>query len=77
MAAFFCRTEIVNFLLESGADKQIRNHAGATPFESVAGPFNEIKPVYDYFGQKLNAMGLQLDYRRIEETRPNIAQILK
>lgn len=77
VAAFFCRTEIVNFLLESGADKQIRNHAGATPFESVAGPFNEIKPVYDYFGQKLNAMGLQLDYRRIEETRPNIAQILK
>ena len=76
-AAFFCHTEIVKDLLDNGADKNIRNNAGSTALESVAGPFDDVKSIYDYFGTTLGPMGLELDYEQIKMTRPKITKILR
>jgi hypothetical protein len=76
-ATFFCRPEIVKMLLDKGADKTIKNKYGATPYESVAGPFADVKSVYDMMGKILGPMGLKLDYTYIEKTRPEIAAMLK
>jgi len=76
-AALFCRTEIVKALLENGADKTVRNNAGRTPLDSVAGPFDDVKGIYDQLGLSLKPFGLTLDYERIKETRPRIAEMLR
>jgi ankyrin repeat protein len=76
-AAFFCRPEIVRILLDKGADKTLKNKFGATPYQSVAGPFNDVKNSYDMMGTILGPMGLKLDYAYIEKTRPEIAAMLK
>jgi uncharacterized protein len=76
-AAFFCRPEIVKMLLNKTADKAIKNKYGSTAYESVAGPFSDLKSTYDIMGQILAPMGLKLDYPYIEKTRPEIAEMLK
>jgi ankyrin repeat protein len=75
-AAFFCRTEIVKALLDKGADKNIRNNAGSTALESVAGSFENVKPIYDYLMTAYGPLGLELDYEKIKTTRPVIAGML-
>lgn len=77
IAAFFCRTGIVESLLENGADKNLKNAAGRTALETVAGPFEDVKPIYDAIGDGLKSLGLRLDYERIRETRPKIAEMLR
>jgi uncharacterized protein len=77
VASFFCRPEIVKMLLDKGADKTIKNKFGSTAYESVAGPFADVKGAYDMMGQMLGPMGLKLDYPYIEKTRPEIASMLK
>lgn len=76
-AAFFCRIEIVQMLLDVKADKTIRNNFGATPRESVMGPFADIKPIYKMLQQQLEPIGLQIDLKEIEKTRPVIATMLQ
>jgi hypothetical protein len=76
-AAFFCRTEIVQALLDNGADAQIRNNMGSTALNSVEGPWETVKPIYDLIGAMLAPSGLILDYERIQSTRPNIAAMLQ
>lgn len=76
-AALFCHTEIVEALLDKGADKSLKNNAGSTALEAVAGPFEAIKFIYDYFGETLGPYGLELDYERIKMTRPKIAEMLR
>jgi uncharacterized protein len=76
-AAFLCRPEIVQALLEKGADKNARNNAGATALESVAGPFADVKGIYDYLQSVLGPLGLKLDYEHIKATRPKIADMLR
>lgn len=76
-ASFFCRTEIVEALLSKGADKEIRNSYGSTAFESVAGPFEDVKPIYQQINKDLGPLGLKLDFDRLEKTRPVIAEMLK
>lgn len=76
-AAFLCRTEIVKALLDAGADKSIRTNAGSTAYESVAGPFEDVRFIYDIFSRDLGPLGLKLDYNTIEETRPLIADMLR
>ncbi|MGB2907422.1 MAG: ankyrin repeat domain-containing protein, partial [Candidatus Aminicenantaceae bacterium] len=77
IAAFFCRTEIVEALLENGADKDFRNSAGRTALDAVEGPFDEVKAIYDALRKDLEPLGLRLDYERIKETRPKIAEMLR
>ncbi len=76
-AAFFCRPEIVRMLLDKNADKTIKNKYGQTAYESVAGPFADVKTAYDGLGKMLEPMGLKLDYTYIQKTRPEIAMMLK
>lgn len=76
-AAFFCHLEIVKMLLQKGADKTIKNNYGKTAYESVAGPFTDVRAVYESLGQMLEPMGLKLDYAQIEKLRPEMAVLLK
>jgi ankyrin repeat protein len=76
-AAFFCRTEVVESLLAHNADKSIRNNYGSTALESVAGPFDEVRPIYEQLNRDLGSLGLRLDYARLEKTRPVIAEMLQ
>ncbi len=76
-AAFLCRMEIVKALLAKGADKDARNNAGSTAFDSVAGPFDDVKPVYDFLQAALGPLGQELNYERIKATRPKMAEILR
>ncbi len=76
-AAFFCRVEIVKLLLEANADKTLRNNFGATPRETVMASYADMKPFYELIGKQLAPLGLQLDFERIERTRPMIAEMLQ
>ncbi len=76
-AAFFCRVEIVQMLIDAKADKSVRNNFDATARESVMGPFAEIKPIYEMLQQQLAPIGLQIDLKEIEKTRPVIAMMLQ
>ena len=76
-AAFFGRTELVQLLLDKGADKNTRNVFGSTALESVSVPFNDIKPVYDQVSRDLGPFGFKLDYNKLEEARPGIADMLR
>lgn len=77
VAAFFCRIEIVQLLIDAGADKTAPNNYGATARESVMGPWDEIKPIYEMVQQQLAPFGLQLDLAEIEKSRPVIAMMLQ
>ena len=76
-AAFLCREEIVKALLAKGADRNARNNAGSTALDSVAGPFDDVKPIYDLILGVLGPYGLELDYEFTKEARPKIAEILR
>jgi hypothetical protein len=76
-AAFFCRTDIVKSLLENGADKNIKNNYGSTAKESVSIPFDSVRPIYDQISKDLGPLGLKLNYKHIENTRPIIEDLLK
>ena len=60
-----------------GADKTLPNKAGRTALESVSGPFNDVKGIYDSLGAAVEPLGLKLDYERIKMTRPQIAEMLR
>jgi uncharacterized protein len=77
IAAFLCRTEIVEMLLEAGANKEAMNKVGSTALNSVEGPFEQVKPIYDLIGGMLGPIGLKLDYERIKATRPKIAEMMR
>jgi len=76
-AAFFCNIEIIQMLIDAGADKTIKNKHGATPRESVIGPFEEMKPIYEMIGQQLEPLGLKMDLNDIERARPVVAMMLQ
>jgi ankyrin repeat protein len=76
-AAFFCRTEIVKALLEKGANKNIKNSYGSTPRDAVSTPFENVKGIYDQISKDLGPLGLKLNYKHLEITRPIIAEMLK
>ena len=76
-AAFFCRSEMVQMLLDAGADKEIKNNYGSTALDNAMIPFKDIEPVYKMMQQQLAAMGLEVDLKRIEATRPQIIQMLQ
>lgn len=77
VAAFFCRAGIVKALVDKGADRTIKNGYGSTPLETVSAPFESVKPVYEHFAKTLASLGVNLDLERIEQARPEIAEMLK
>ena len=76
-AAFFCEVEIVQLLIDAKADKTIKNNYGATARESVMGPFDQIKPIYEMMQQQLGPFGMNLDMAELEKTRPVVAMMLQ
>ncbi len=64
-------------LLAAGADKSIRNNVGSTALDVVTAPFEAMRNIYDFVGSALAPYGLELDYERIEATRPSIAEMLR
>ncbi|UCF19278.1 MAG: SDR family NAD(P)-dependent oxidoreductase [Gemmatimonadota bacterium] len=76
-AAFFAHADIVEALLAAGADKSIRNNNGSTALDAVTPPFEAVRNIYDFVGAALAPYGLELDYERIEATRPRIAELLR
>ncbi len=40
-------------------------------------PFEGMIGIYDFVGAALAPYGLELDYERIEQTRPRIAEMLR
>ncbi len=77
IAAFFCRTEIVQALLDKAANQSVTNRAGRTALETVEGPFEAVRGIYDGIEKGLKPLGLKLDYERIRTTRPKIADMLR
>lgn len=75
-AAYFCHPELVKMLLDKGADKTIRNKYGVTAYETVAGPYSEAEQGYKMMADMLAPVGLKLDFKRIEKTRPQVAKML-
>jgi len=76
-AAFLCHTEVVQVLLDNGADKNVRNNSGTTALDIVAGPFEDLRFVYDIVKSMFEPLGLTMDYEHIKETRPTIAAMLR
>ncbi len=78
VAAFLCHAEIVETLLKAGADKAIKNNTGTTALDGAQAPWNEVKPIYDFLnGILYKPIGIPLDYNRIQQTRPKIAELLR
>ncbi len=77
VAAFFCRVEIVQMLMDADADKSIRNNYGVTARESIMGPYDQVKPIYEMMNAQLQPFGLVLDLEEIEKTRPVVAMMLQ
>ena len=76
-AAFFCRKDIVALLMAKGADQTKRNNFGSTALESVSGPYDQVRGVYEFMDKQFAPLGLRLDFDYIEENRPAIAAMLK
>lgn len=76
-AVFFCRTEVVQLLLNANADKNAKNNYGQTPIETITGPFEEVKPIYEMLKLQLQPMGMEIDIDAIEKTRPSVAKMLQ
>jgi hypothetical protein len=75
-AAFLCREEILRALIARGADRDAKDQSGSTAHDSVAGPFEEVRPVYDLLLRMLGPVGLELDYEFLKTARPQMAEIL-
>ena len=77
-AAFLCHPEIVEALLKAGADKAIKTNTGATALDGAQAPWDDMKPIYDFLNTILyTPIGMPLDYDRIQQTRPKIAELLR
>lgn len=77
VAAFFGRVELVQLLIDAKADKTVKNNFGATPRQTVSGPFEDMKPIYEMMQQQLGPIGLELNLAEIEKARPVIAMMLQ
>ncbi|MDO6808846.1 ankyrin repeat domain-containing protein [Zobellia galactanivorans] len=77
VAAFFGRVELVQLLIDAKADKTVKNNYGATARESVSGPFEDMKPIYEMMQQQLGPIGLDLNLAEVEKARPVIAIMLQ
>ena len=74
-AAFLCRAEVVKLLLEKGASPVKKNNRGDSAIDSVSGAWSQdLANFYTAIG---NLIGVELDLKQIQETRPNMAKLLR
>jgi YVTN family beta-propeller protein len=74
VAAFMCRTEIVKLLLQKGASPLTKNKRGETAAGVVSSPWSQ--ELADFYTGIGSAVGLKVDLKRMEQTRPQIAKLL-
>jgi len=74
-AAFFCHTDTVELLLTKGADINALNRRSETPLDTVAGPWSG--GLGELYAGIAKAIGMELDLKRIETTRPTMAALLR
>lgn len=73
-AAFFCRREILEYVLEKNPDQSIRNQYGQTPQDIVTAPWDDsLEGIYKFLDQILP---FKLEIEVIKESRSSIAQML-
>ena len=63
--------------MAAGADKSIRNNTRSRALDVVTPPFEVVRDIYDFVGAALAPYGLELDYERIEASRPRSAEMLR
>lgn len=75
LAAFLCRTEMVDWLIEKGADLNKENERDEKPVNSVSGEWNDgLRRFYRGISERSN---LGLDLKEVQELRPKIARRLR
>lgn len=74
VAAFMCRTEIVQLLLDKGAALK-KNNREETPTDVVSSPWT--KQLADFYSGIGKSIGVELDLKRIEDARPKMAKLLR
>ena len=73
--AFFCHTETLKLLIEKGGNVNATDKDGNTILDVTSSPWSaELGGVYTFIGEILQT---PMDLKRIEVTRPEIAEILK
>ena len=64
--------------MKKGASKNIKNKQGLTVLQTVEGPFQDVKFLYDFVdGLIFKPAGMPLDYEHLKATRPKIAELLR
>ncbi|MEK6249880.1 MAG: hypothetical protein N2C12_16970, partial [Planctomycetales bacterium] len=75
VAAFLCRSEIIQQLLEHGGVTSLKNDRGETPIDVVSSTWS--KELADFYTMNGGLEGLELDLERMQRERPKIAKILR
>jgi len=76
-AAFMCRTDIVKALLAKGANVNARKHDGQTALSTSVLPWPQVQGFYLLVGGLFQISMDQAEWQRIQNTRPQIAQMLR
>ena len=75
IASFFAHTELVELLLDNGASVTAKSKRGETPVDVVSAAWSpQTEETYRTIG---NAIGVKLNFDRIREARPKIAERLR
>lgn len=75
MAAFITNTDMVKQLLKQGALVEAKNNKGDTPLSSISAEWTpQLKSFYQFVDE---ALGLDLDLKKIQATRPKIEKLLR
>ncbi|MCX6368191.1 MAG: ankyrin repeat domain-containing protein [Armatimonadetes bacterium] len=75
LAAFFCRTELVDLLLKNGAELNRKNPRGETAAATVSGAWS--KGLADFYAGVGASAGVTLDPKYLEQERPKIVTRLQ
>ena len=68
VAAFMCRTEVVQYLLNKGASPSQKNNRGESAIDIVSGEWDDgLAGLYTGIG---NATGIDIDLEQLKEDRP-------
>jgi YVTN family beta-propeller protein len=75
LAAFLCRREMIDYLLQKGASLSQKSDRGETPIDVVSSSWNE--GLADFYQAVSEGADLKLDLKVIEKLRPKIATQLR
>jgi hypothetical protein len=74
LAAFLCRTELVEYLLDKGASVNKRSHRDERAVDTVTAPWND--GLAGFYRSLSSGSGLNLDLNDIQRLRPQIEKLL-